>query len=306
MLPAFVSAESLDWMVWSGLAGLLLVATIAGFWAGVMCAPALQELAVQRATKHVERLYEMTAKELERAGRLCQLLGSCATAPLGDLQWKRLDDSRHQLADAWKTLSDRQATHGPPTDAACVTGPTTFAVDWQRTPVEPATHLPDRTAFDANLTRMLAVAADHCAPCGVLLVRIDKSDQLAARYGQPAVASLQSKAASVVIKSTRDEDLVCRLGNDLFGILMPAVSPIAGARIAETIRAAVRGHSFQLEEAGPAVLVTASFGYSACLPHDPATLVMDRAGEALNRSQSTGRNQLHVHDATSRALSRIG
>ena len=76
--------------------------------------------------------------------------------------------------------------------------------------------------------------------------------------------------------------------------------------MAETVRAAVREHSFHIDASGPEVLLTASFGYAVCLPDEPPTLVLDRAGDALQKSQSVGRNQLHVHDATNRVLSRLG
>lgn len=297
----------LDGVALAVLAGLLLLATIAGFCAGVWCAPILQERAFRRALGSVRKLLELTTTEFERCGRLCHHLNTAAKEPLDSGLWQRLEQARQQVAEAWRSLSERQtALSSRPLAETCVTGPTPFEMTWVREPVDGQTQLPDRTAFDANLQQLLTASQQNCHPSGLLLVRIDKADQLAVRYGPTAAQTLQGKLADVVTRSVREGDLVCRLGTDLLGILMPAVAPLMGLRVAEGIRAAVRDHSFRLDDADRAVLVTASFGYAACLPGDSAGLVYDRAAEALDKSQQAGRNQLHLHDGSQRIVARIG
>lgn len=289
------------------LAGLLLLATVGGFWAGVWCAPLLQERALRRAFGNVRKLLELTTTEFERCGRMCQQLSTAAKEPLESGLWQRLERARQQVADAWRSLSEQQTAFSTrPIGDTCVTGPTPFEMNWVREPVDAQTQLPDRSAFDANLQQLLASSSQNCHPSGVLLVRIDKADQLSVRYGPSAAYTLQSKLAEVVTHSVREGDLVCRLGSDLFGILLPAVTPLAGLRVAETTRAAVREHTFRLDDADRAILLTASFGYAACLPGDAASLVYDRAAEALDKSQQAGRNQLHLHDGSQRVVARIG
>jgi GGDEF domain-containing protein len=96
------------------------------------------------------------------------------------------------------------------------------------------------------------------------------------------------------------------MGPGAFAVLLPSVAPLAGARVAEALRSAVRQHRFRANETGPEIVVTASFGYAACLPGDPPSLVLDRAGAALAKSQACGRNQLHAHDGLHQALCRVG
>ncbi|HET6422135.1 MAG TPA: diguanylate cyclase, partial [Planctomycetaceae bacterium] len=179
-----------------------------------------------------------------------------------------------------------------------------FRVEWQPLTQENSTE-PDRTHFDSNLTRLLEATAANAQPSGLLLVRVDKSDQLHKRFGSSVVERLQQRVAEVVRHAARPEDLVCRLTSDNFAVLMPSVSPLAGIRAAEAIRSAVRQHPFRLDESGPELIVTASFGYGVCLPGDSNTLTIDRAGEALAKSQTVGRNQLHVHDAAQRQVTRV-
>ena len=67
-------------------------------------------------------------------------------------------------------------------------------------------------------------------------------------------------------------------------------------RLAQTICDTVRHYHFRLEESGPEVLVTASFGLTQCRPGDNADLILNRVENALAKSQRRGRNQLHLHN----------
>jgi hypothetical protein len=44
------------------------------------------------------------------------------------------------------------------------------------------------------------------------------------------------------------------------------------------------------------VILNSHFGYTDCLPHENEDLILNRAGNALARSQSRGKNQMHAHD----------
>lgn len=287
------------------LAGLLLVGTVTGFVAGLISAPWLQEWALRRAARRVQTIHQLMLDELARVERVCKLLNVAAGGKLSTPAWDQLETARRRFQEAWRETADRHAPKEEVEETAParpLTKP--FHIQWQ--PVAPeAAGRADRAHFDTNLTSLLEATTTHAQPSGLLLVRVDKSDQLQKRFGASVVERLEQRVGEVVQHASRSEDLVCRLAPDFFGVLMPAVSPLAGARLAEAVRSAVRQHPFRLDESGPELIVTASFGYGVCLPGEPASLPMDRAGEALVKSQSVGRNQLHVHDATHRQLTRM-
>ena len=104
------------------------------------------------------------------------------------------------------------------------------------------------------------------------------------------------KMAAVVCRGGRDEDLLCRYSNDTLALLMPMVDTTTGRLLAQKIRDSVRSFHFRLEESGPEVFVSASYGFTVCEPADNGDLVVNRAGNAVSRSQRRGRNQLHLHD----------
>ncbi len=292
-------------LVVTGLCGLLMVATVSAFIAGLMCAPWLQEWALRRAARRVQTLHQLMLDELARVERMCKLLNVAAGGKLSTTAWEQLDQARHRFQDAWRQTAERHApVEDPPETAAPRPNLKPFRVEWLPSASESAGQ-PQRAHFDENLGRMLEATTAQAHPSGLLLVRMDKSDQLQRRFGAAVVERLQQRLGEVIQHASRGDDLICRITPELFGVLIPAVSPMAGARLAEAIRSAVRQHPFRLDESGPELIVTASFGYGVCLPGEPSSLPMDRAGEALAKSQTVGRNQLHVHDATQRQLNRV-
>lgn len=288
-----------------GLIGLVVTAAVVGFVAGLMCAPWLQELALRRAARRVQSLHALMVTELARVERMCRMFNTAAGGQLSPAAWERLEQAKHQFQDAWQITAERLA---PRDDELAAPRPAAkpFRVEWVRDTTAEAAHAVNRPGFDQNLGLLLEETTTHAQPSGLLLVRVDKCDQLQRRFGNAVVERLQQRLGDIVQRAARPDDFVCRVSADLFAVLMPAVSPMSGARVAEAVRNAVRQHPFRPDESGPEVVVTASFGYGVCLPGEPGSLPMDRANEALSKSQSLGRNQLHVHDAAHRTLSRVG
>ncbi|MFO0919924.1 MAG: GGDEF domain-containing protein [Planctomycetaceae bacterium] len=287
-----------------GVALALLCAATGGFVAGVLCAPWLQEWAVRRASKQIQRMFELVVTEVERAQKMCAEL---ATAPgsLSPVQWTRFDRLQKEFRESFGKIAkscgmDAAATGEDP----AATGPKTFAITWQKETADALTSLPDLKSFEQNLANMLFQGKECDQESGLLLVKMDKADALRRRLGAPSVEKLLGRLISVVVRSARDQDLVCRVSDDTLALLCPAMAPLAGMKVAEKIRESVRNYHFRVDDNGPEVLVTASFGYANCEPGDSAELVRDRAQDGLARSQSLGRNQLHIHDGQHRALCR--
>lgn len=299
MLEPFAS----PW-VWTGFVGLMLAVCGTGFVAGVTCAPALQEWWLKRSARRLERLHAWLVEELDRVERLCQQISALPAGTYNDHDWRRLEQGRARFLDAWRAAAEQHATTAagavaPKTPPAPL--PKAFDVAWS----VPVQTVGDRAAFDLNQSVLIEATTAHGSTSGLLLVRIDKLDHLVKRFGEVIVDRLRDQVTAIVRQSIRSQDLLCRLDDDTLAVLIPSVSPIAGARCAEAVRAAVRLHPFRAGDNGPELLVTASFGYGTYLPGEMTSLAFDRAHEALGKSQSAGRNQLHVHDVTHRTVCRV-
>ncbi len=288
--------------LWGMIVVALGVAVATGFVSGLMASPWLQQWALRRAHSKVEQLCDRVMKDLERSQQACQLLTTAALSQLPAAQIMRFDTVREDLTGVLNELS------GSMQSAEVKNRITQKAIrlDWIRTPVDPVTSLPDETAFQTNLKQLLEAGTRSSQPSGVLLLQIDKADQLRFRVGADGVEKLRNRLAGLVVRSVAEIDLVCSRERDQFAILMPGRWPLDAIRQAHQIRTAIREHRFRIGEDTPEILVTASFGFSAALPGEPAALVLDRARDGLARSQTAGRNQLHVHDGTHRQSVRLG
>ena len=169
-------------------------------------------------------------------------------------------------------------------------------LQWKVDQVHPVSGLPDLETFKANLDMLVERGAQTQRASGLLVVQIDRLSNLRTRFGTAGADTLLRKMAFISCRSVRDEDLVCQTSVDQIAVLIPEVDAEAGAKLARTVRDAIRQHHFRIEEQGMEILVTASLGYAACQPEDHADTLMDRAIDALRLSQRLGRNQLHVHN----------
>ncbi|GEM_PF-932819 len=296
---------SSDVLVLAG-ALILLVSALVGFASGMFYERASAKRALTRAKKHLSQMVNMVVSSLESAHEACAALESFPNIVLSSKELKQLDAKQASLLDTVsRVMSSQQAlaeavTAEPKAKVESATEtkpePVEFAISWQRDDKTDAAGLPDRSAFDANLEMLLAAGNASEVDSGLLFIKIDKFDQLQSRFGSGGISTLLRKMSAVVCRAGRDEDLLCRYSNDTLAMLMPKVDAAAGRLLAQKIRDSVRSFHFRLEESGPEVFVSASYGVTVCAPADNGDLVVNRAGNAVSRSQRRGRNQLHLHD----------
>jgi diguanylate cyclase (GGDEF)-like protein len=291
-LPAGLSA-ALFWM-WAG--ATLVLATGLGFLAGVAYANRATDRGLRKAVKTLSSLYGLVVDSLENSRKIVALLEGFPKMALTREQVDQLDSKRNSLLEVVGRIvgTQRDTLAKSDTQAKSRPKPKPFKMAWQRTSFDAHTNLPDRVAFDANLSMMLEAGTKTAQTSGLLLIRIDRIDQLKSRFGIAGSDTFVKELAAVTSQAIREQDLACRIGPDLFAVLIPSVDAESGRKLSLAIRSAVRVHSFRVHDGGPEVLVTASFGFTVCLPRDSTEGALNRSGNALSQSTRRGRNQLHV------------
>jgi diguanylate cyclase (GGDEF)-like protein len=285
-------------LIWVWLATLLL-ATLIGYFAGFVFANRTSERGIRRAAKKLSSLFALVIESLEKAHRIAGLLEKYPQVRLTAEQVETLETKRGSLLDSLGRIVGlhRELPAGNDDPKPMPREPVKLA--WQRTSIDSTTGLLDRAAFDANLRLMLDAGTQLEFSCGLLIAKIDRMDVLKSRFGIQGTDVFIKCAAAIISRAVREQDLVCRLSADTFGVLLPSVDAEAGRKLSLAIRNSVRHHTFRLQDVGPEVLVTASFGQALCPPGDHADLALQRAGDALAQSVRRGRNQLHVSDGES-------
>jgi len=292
-----LDAANSSMLFWAWGTATLVLAVAFGFIAGVSYANRSADRGLRKAVTKLSSLYSLVLEALDKAHKVTQLLEKFPNPALSVDQVDGLDRQRSNLLEALgRVVSRHREAFAVPEEPKAKPKPQVIGVTWQRTSFDASTNLPDRAAFDANLRLMLNTGAESGFSCGLLLVRIDRMDQLRSRFGILGTDVFVKNMAALVSRAVRDQDLTCRLSLDSFGVLLPSVDAEAGRKLSQAVRNSVRFHTFRLQDVGPEVLVTASFGYTICPPGDEPELALARASDGVAQSIRRGRNQLHVFD----------
>jgi diguanylate cyclase (GGDEF)-like protein len=300
LIPFELETHTTPTLFWAWAVATLLLAAGLGFLAGTAYTNRSADRGFRKALRAISSLYALALDSLDKAQHLSSLLENFPGAALTADEVDRLDSKRGSLLETVGRLITKQREGmAKQLEVRLKPKPQPIPIEWKRTSLDPATNAPDRSMFNTNLRSMLEAGAQMDLSSGLLLVTIDRREQLKSRFGIKGADDFDKGVAAVIARAVRDQDLVCRLTEDSFGVLFPSVDAEAGPRLAQAVRNSVRFHTFRLHDTGPEVLVTASFGYAACSARDNADTALARAGDALARSIRRGRNQLHVAEGES-------
>jgi diguanylate cyclase (GGDEF)-like protein len=138
-----------------------------------------------------------------------------------------------------------------------------------------------------------------------LMIDIDHFKQFNDTFGHQQGDIVLQSVATIVGSSLRSIDQVFRYGGEELCVLLPETSKSQALLVAERIRAAVAGFSFQSDRGASLGKVTVSIGLASA----PADAKMQedliaRADEALYRAKAAGRNRVHVYGSAGIAATR--
>ena len=157
------------------------------------------------------------------------------------------------------------------------------------------TELPNRRAFDDELSRRMAEWRRSESPVNVVILDIDQFKLFNDRFGHAAGDAVLIEVARVLQTATRESDLVARLGGEEFAVVLAGVEASEARRAAERIRKAVAATAFQYD--GKSMRITVSCGVARAEKSEDGSSLVKRADEALYASKAAGRNVSHWHDS---------
>lgn len=156
------------------------------------------------------------------------------------------------------------------------------------------TELPNRRAFNDEVTRRLNEWRRSGVPFSVVLIDIDHFKRLNDQFGHPAGDTVLAAVARTLRETMRDADMVARIGGEEFAVVLPRGDLVEACQAAERARQAIAQSAFCLE--GRSVAVTVSCGAAQTLVNESAAAVLKRADKALYASKAAGRNATYWHD----------
>ncbi len=153
---------------------------------------------------------------------------------------------------------------------------------------DPLTGLGNRRFFDDELDVALEDGAALC----MLMCDLDRFKAINDKFGHAVGDMVLKQFAEILNTAGRRDDFAARIGGEEFAIVMPGVSPIEAARLAERIRRQLESKKWMLGSGVALGTVTASFGVARRRAGESASDLFKRADAALYRAKSEGRNRV--------------
>src|SRR5882672_358218 len=127
---------------------------------------------------------------------------------------------------------------------------------------------------------------------------IDHFKEVNDRFGHPAGDRVLKGFGEIMVRSSRETDIIARYGGEEFVALLPQTTAVHGQRLAERIRRVTEADRFHGADAPePIIRITVSAGVATFPLNDriqrPESLVK-AADDALYRAKGAGRNRTHV------------
>lgn len=157
------------------------------------------------------------------------------------------------------------------------------------------TQLYNRRMFTDVLEQEWLRSSRTQQPLSLLMIDIDHFKKYNDRYGHLAGDGCLREVAGVIKQqATRTADVVCRIGGEEFGVVLPGTDREGAARVAKRMLEAVRARAIEHGDA-PLGVVSVSIGATTESFEEsvqPSTLVA-RADTQLYRAKAAGRDTFH-------------
>jgi diguanylate cyclase (GGDEF)-like protein/PAS domain S-box-containing protein len=157
---------------------------------------------------------------------------------------------------------------------------------------DPLTGLYNRRYLTEMMEREIRRAVRAEQSLGVLMLDLDHFKKFNDTYGHDAGDTVLRTAASLLSKSIRVEDILCRFGGEEFVIILPTADLSSAHARAERIRSKLRELTV-LHQGQSLGMITVSVGVAALPEHGVAPQqLLDAADAALYRAKSEGRDRV--------------
>ncbi|WLH35765.1 diguanylate cyclase [Pseudomonas sp. FP2196] len=162
----------------------------------------------------------------------------------------------------------------------------------QKALIDPLTGLPNRAAWSERLEHEIKQWQQHGNTLSLAMLDLDHFKRINDNYGHLAGDKVLKIIATVLRKRLRGSDFIARFGGEEFVLLLPATPPAIGAKLLETLRAAIEACPFHFK--GERVTITISMGLATFRSGEHSDLVLKRADQALYRAKNAGRNRVEL------------
>ena len=156
---------------------------------------------------------------------------------------------------------------------------------------DPLTDVFNRRYLDTFLERELAQARRDRTPLAVMVLDVDHFKQINDTHGHLAGDQVLRDVATLVRRTVRASDVICRLGGEEFLVVLPGTGLEGGIELAQRLRAGLEAQPSSFD--GKAIACTVSIGVAAYAHHvEGVDALIASADAALYAAKLGGRNRV--------------
>jgi diguanylate cyclase (GGDEF)-like protein len=159
---------------------------------------------------------------------------------------------------------------------------------------DPLTGLYNRRLLEESLHREIVRAMRNAAPIGIMAVDVDHFKQINDSYGHEAGDAVLRAMARALMRSVREEDVVCRAGGEEFVIILPGIGKTELLERADRVRRTIEETAVAI--GARTARITVSIGVANYPEHGVSEGDLLRAADnALYAAKAAGRNRVSLH-----------
>jgi two-component system cell cycle response regulator len=166
--------------------------------------------------------------------------------------------------------------------------------------VDPLTQLANEPYFMLRGANNLAYAVRHNQGFGVLLIALDKLDELKKQHEAFIIEGIQVKIGTYISSVVRGEDTVARLDDGMYGVLLMGVDPQGVLDTANRILQKVKKKIFRHGEHRFVVTISVGAASPVLKSYSSFEMVLRQASSELRRALDNGGDRVEAENVQQR------
>ncbi|MBI5814733.1 MAG: diguanylate cyclase [Nitrospinae bacterium] len=158
--------------------------------------------------------------------------------------------------------------------------------------VDHLTQLYNRGYFDEKLKETVTNYQRYKEPFCLIMYDVDHFKKFNDAYGHQVGDKVLRTVADISKDTVRAADTVARYGGEEFAVIVYKTSSEQGAKVAESLRAAVGSHEFVFKGGDKTISVNVSLGVAEFAEGDTPESLIQRADKRLYDAKKQGRNRV--------------
>jgi diguanylate cyclase len=167
----------------------------------------------------------------------------------------------------------------------------------QETMRDTLTGIPNRRAFDNELTIRATESIDKGRPLCLIMIDIDHFKSFNDTYGHPVGDQVLRLVARTLEEGLRSTEMLARYGGEEFSVIVPNIKLRDCEKVAQRLRERIAVKDIVNQSKNEKLgRLTISLGIAQLQPGEPISEFIDRADRALYKSKEAGRNRVTMID----------